>query len=116
MFTKASQIAGGEAQLEAALDHAGASMSKVEMDNINSRLADPMLSKGAVTELIARHNMAVGHTPGQGLIDGSPTPANVALPTTLKEFNTLSDRVRAGDQQAARVIDRLTQDQISKLK
>lgn len=100
IVAEAAKLAGGEQQLDTLLKF-GATLGADRVTDLNRRLGDPKLWKGAVAEITSEYQTAAGAGTVQPLINGSaPSPTGAGF-TTLKEFQDASDRVRRGNATAA---------------
>lgn len=86
---QAAQIAGGEDQLNDLLSSSKSLLTNDEIDHLNRRLGDPTQAADAVLDLLHRKQRAGESESG---------------PQTLREFNELARKARAGDANAKRVI------------
>lgn len=106
---EATQLVGGQQQLQNLFGWAANNIPKEELGNpdnpepgtINQRLANPSLYKSAINELMARQRQAIGAGGSTGLAQGgTPAAATGVAAKTLEEFRQLSQQAMAGDAQA----------------
>lgn len=102
--SRASEMAGGEDQLNTLLSWAGQNLPEHRITDINERLQDPKRFEGAVREVIAEHRESVGAGTASPLVtNGSVGASNAgAAISNRQEFRNLMARARSGDPAARR--------------
>lgn len=96
--TEATTIAGGQQQLDALLAFAKSEFSGPEKADLNRRLGDPALFKGAIQQIMAAHREKVGAGKAQPLINGGPGMGHSI--TSADDILKLRKRANAGDASA----------------
>lgn len=102
---EATSIAGGQQQLEALLAFAKTEFSGAERADLNRRLADPALFKGALQQITAAHREKVGAGKAQPLINGGPGVAHSVA--SADDILKLRRRANSGDQSALAALNAL---------
>lgn len=100
--TEAVKLAGGDQQLESLLAWAGTTLKGAELDDMNRRLGNPQLYKGAIQQLMSAHREAVGAGGSNSLITGGT--ANAPSVSTPEDIFALTKRAEAGDESAKRTL------------
>lgn len=94
----AVQVAGGEKELNGLLAWAKTGFNAAEQADLNRRLGDPNLYKGALQQIAAAHRAALGAGNAQPLVGG--TPASGSPVNTASDIFELTKRAEAGDTSA----------------
>ena len=101
---EAETIAGGKEKLQALIAQAKDFVPKEDIADFDRRLADPKFVKGAVRDLMAMHQDAIGAGRAQPLVGGTPSTAGLVI-TTAEEFRKVSRAAANGDPDAIKRLD-----------
>lgn len=111
---RAHELAGGEQQLNTLLAFAKSSLPPDRIADLNRRLASAALFEGAIREIAAEHQHAVGAGKATALVGGQ-APVSGTMPTNFDDFKKLRDRANRGDQSAITAINAIPMDQFAKI-
>jgi hypothetical protein len=105
-LSEAQSIAGGDQALQSLLGWAGRSglWNEEQLGFVDKRLHDPLQVVGAVTELRARHQEAMGAGNAQPLISGSSAPGVGTVQVTRDNAKQLLRSAKRGNVAAQHAI------------
>ena len=106
-------IVGGEEQLTNLLAWAKTGLDPSTIVNLDERLANPAHYRGALQQIQAAQQVALGATGSQSLVEGQPPVGATTIIDSLDKMNEMTRKAQQGDPAALAAVNAVTPEQLS---